>query len=68
MRKRGRKLTLSRETLRNLQSGIQRVRGGACETTGSCMEGTHCDCPSETGCPDTDLMTWPCTLATRCVC
>lgn len=70
MKKRPSKLRLNRETLRNLQTrDYRRIVGGYTgDTSCACIEGTHCDCATETGCPDTHLMTQPCTLASRCAC
>lgn len=71
MKKNVRKLRLHRETLRNLQVGdYRRIAAGGVtgDTSCACIEGTHCDCTTETGCPDTHLMTQPCTLASRCAC
>ena len=51
MKKRSRKLTLHRETVRNLGGGdLRRIVGGTGgDTTEACEEASHCACPSEGG-------------------
>lgn len=69
MKKRVRKLSLNRETLRHLQNEkFLKAVGGGAGTTENCDEASWCACETETGCPGTHLMTQPCTLATRCAC
>jgi hypothetical protein len=67
MKKNPKKLSLSRETLRNLQIESGRVLGGAEETSSLCLAGTGCECETN-GCVPSHLMTEPCTLASRCAC
>jgi len=68
MKKKTRKLSLNRETLRNLQTGDLRRAAGGTNTSAACEEATHCDCDTQTGCPDSHLLSDPCTLLTRCAC